>query len=35
VVGTTDNEREDEDGKRFKLSDFRGNVVLLEFWSFV
>jgi len=26
---------EDADGKRFKLSDYRGKVVLLDFWSFV
>jgi hypothetical protein len=26
---------EDEDGKRFKLSDYRGKAVLLDFWSFV
>jgi len=26
---------EDEDGRRFKLSDYRGKVVLLDFWSFV
>ncbi|MCH7725812.1 MAG: redoxin domain-containing protein [Planctomycetes bacterium] len=23
----------DQDGKQFKLSDYRGNVVLLYFWS--
>src|SRR5262249_7897285 len=26
-------EGEDQDGRRFKLSDFRGKVVLLYFWS--
>jgi hypothetical protein len=26
---------EDQDGKRFQLSDYRGKVVLLDFWSFV
>jgi hypothetical protein len=30
-----DIEGEDQNGKRFKLSDYRGNVVLLDFWSFV
>ena len=25
----------DQDGKRFKLSDYRGKVLLLDFWSFV
>ncbi|HJZ90517.1 MAG TPA: redoxin domain-containing protein [Gemmataceae bacterium] len=36
-VGKTapDIESEDQDGKRFKLSDYRGKVVLLDFWSFV
>jgi hypothetical protein len=36
-VGKTppDIEGEDQDGKRFKLSDYRGKVVLLDFWSFV
>ncbi len=28
-----DIEGEDQDGKRFKLSDYRGKVVLLYFWS--
>src|SRR5262249_48164114 len=28
-----DIEGEDADGKRFKLSDYRGKVVLLYFWS--
>jgi putative IMPACT (imprinted ancient) family translation regulator len=34
-VGKTaqDIEGEDQDGKRFKLSDYRGKVVLLYFWS--
>jgi hypothetical protein len=26
-------EGEDQDGKRFKLSDYRGKVLLLDFWS--
>jgi hypothetical protein len=26
---------EDQDGRRFKLSDYRGKVVLLDFWSYV
>ena len=34
-VGKTapDIEGEDQDGKRFKLSDYRGKVVLLYFWQ--
>jgi hypothetical protein len=30
-----DIEGEDQDGKRFKLSDYRGKAVLLDFWSHV
>jgi hypothetical protein len=30
-----DVEGEDQDGTRFKLSDYRGKVVLLDFWSYV
>jgi hypothetical protein len=30
-----DIEGEDQDGKRFKVSDYRGKVVLLDFWSYV
>src|SRR5262249_36100863 len=30
-----DIEAEDQDGKRFKLRDYRGKVVLLDFWSHV
>jgi hypothetical protein len=30
-----DIEGEDQDGKRFRLSSYRGKVVLLDFWSFV
>ena len=26
-------EGEDQDGKKFKLSDYQGKVVLLDFWS--
>jgi hypothetical protein len=35
VVGKVapDIEGEDQDGKRFKLSDYRGKVVLLDFWG--
>jgi hypothetical protein len=35
VVGkeAPDIEGEDQDGKKFKLSDYRGKVVLLDFWS--
>ena len=30
-----DIEGEDQDGRRFKLSDYRGKVVFLDFRSFV
>jgi hypothetical protein len=30
-----DIEGQDQDGKRFKLSGYRGKVVLLDFWSYV
>jgi hypothetical protein len=30
-----DIEGSDQDGKRFKLSEYRGKVVLLDFWSYV
>jgi outer membrane protein assembly factor BamB len=30
-----DIEAEDQDGKRFQLRDYRGKVVLLDFWSYV
>ena len=30
-----DIEGEDQDGQRFHLSDYRGKVVLLDFWSYV
>jgi len=30
-----DIEGPDQDGIRFKLSDYRGKVVLLDFWSYV
>ena len=37
VVGkeAPDLEGEDQHGQRFKLSDYRGKVVLLDFWSLV
>ena len=28
-----DIEGEDQDGVKFKLSDYRGKVILLDFWS--
>jgi hypothetical protein len=31
--GAPDIEGEDQDGKRFRLSDYRGKVVLLDFWQ--
>jgi hypothetical protein len=31
--GAPDIEGEDQDGTKFKLSDYRGKVVLLDFWS--
>ena len=35
VIGKAapDIEGEDIDGKKFKLSDYRGKVVLLDFWG--
>jgi len=30
-----DIEGEDQDGKPFRLRDYRGRVVLLDFWSYV
>jgi len=30
-----DIEGEDQDGKRFRLNDYRGKVLLLDFWSYV
>ncbi len=30
-----DFEATDQHGERFKLSDYRGRVVLLDFWGFV
>jgi cytochrome oxidase Cu insertion factor (SCO1/SenC/PrrC family) len=35
AIGTAapDIEAEDVDGKTFKLSDYRGKVVLLDFWG--
>jgi peroxiredoxin len=35
AIGVTapDIEGEDQDGRKFKLSDNSGKVVLLEFWS--
>ena len=35
AIGKTapDIEGEDQDGKKFRLSDYKGKVVLLDFWS--
>jgi hypothetical protein len=30
-----DIEGEDQDGRKFRLSDYRGKVVLLDFWSYI
>jgi hypothetical protein len=37
IVGrkAPDIQGEDQHGNRFKLSDYRGKVVLLDFWSYV
>ena len=33
AIGSAADEEVDQDGQQFKLSDYRGKVVLLYFWS--